>query len=237
MFIMCLNMSMKKKKRKKMKNKKVILFDLDGTLIDTDKLIFMSYRYLFQKYGNGYEPTFSEYISFLGPTLMETFPKYFKEDVGLLLKEYREYGAKNDKYFLSPIKGANEVVAELERRGYKLAIVSSKIRKAIINNLKDLALDKYFSFIVGADEVEGRYKPDPYGINVALNYFGVTSDEAIMVGDSMGDIKCARNANVTRVAVNYSLKGKFYKDEDIDYAIDSLYDLLELLPDRGENNG
>ena len=53
-----------------MKSKKVIIFDLDGTLIDTDKLIFMSYRHLFQKYGNGYEPSFSEYISFLGPTLM-----------------------------------------------------------------------------------------------------------------------------------------------------------------------
>lgn len=211
-----------------MKNKKVILFDLDGTLIDTDKLIFMSYRHLFQKYGNGYEPTFSEYISFLGPTLMEMFPKYFKEDVDLLLKEYRAYGAKNDKYFLAPIKGAKEVVEELHNRGYKLAVVSSKVRKAILNNLKDLGMDSYFDFIIGADEVEGRYKPDPYGLILALKHFNVDKEDAIYIGDSMGDIKCAQNANVDCIAVNYSLKGKFYKDEDVKCSIDSLYDLLDL---------
>ena len=207
---------------------KLVLFDLDGTLIDTDKLIFMSYRYLFQKYGNGYEPTFSEYISFLGPTLMEMFPKYFKEDFDLLLKEYRDYGNKNDKYFLTPIKGAKEVVEELHQRGYKLAVVSSKVRKAIIKNLSDLGMEQYFDFIIGADEVEGRYKPDPYGLNIAISHFNIEKEKAIYIGDSLGDAICAKNANMDFIAVNYSLKGKFYKDEDITTSIDSLFDLLNL---------
>lgn len=210
-----------------MKSKKVIIFDLDGTLIDTDKLIFMSYRYLFRKYGNGYEPSFSEYISFLGPTLMETFPKYFKEDVDLLIKEYRSYGEKNDKYFLSPIKGAKEVLENLHQKGYKLAVVSSKIKKAIIKNLSDLNMDMYFDFIIGADEVQGKYKPDPYGLIIALNHFNFSKEDAVYIGDSFGDLLCAKNAQIDFIAVNYSLKGKFYKEEKV-ISIDSLYDLLTL---------
>ncbi len=210
-----------------MKSKKVIIFDLDGTLIDTDKLIFMSYRHLFQKYGNGYEPSFSEYISFLGPTLMETFPKYFKEDVDLLIKEYRSYGEKNDKYFLSPIKGAKEVLENLQQKGYKLAVVSSKIKKAIIKNLSDLNMDMYFDFIIGADEVQGKYKPDPYGLIIALNHFNFSKEDAVYIGDSFGDLLCAKNAQIDFIAVNYSLKGKFYKEEKV-ISIDSLYDLLTL---------
>ena len=210
-----------------MKSKKVIIFDLDGTLIDTDKLIFMSYRHLFQKYGNGYEPSFSEYISFLGPTLMETFPKYFKEDVDLLIKEYRSYGEKNDKYFLSPIKGAKEVLENLHQKWYKLAVVSSKIKKAIIKNLSDLNMDMYFDFIIGADEVQGKYKPDPYGLIIALNHFNFSKEDAVYIGDSFGDLLCAKNAQIDFIAVNYSLKGKFYKEEKV-ISIDSLYDLLTL---------
>lgn len=213
-------------------NKKLIIFDLDGTLIDTDKLIFMAYRHLFKKFGNGYEPTFSEYINFLGPTLMEMFPKYFKEDMDVLLSEYRKYSAINSKYYLSTINGANEVVNELKNRGYILAIVSSKIKNTILQNLKDLQLESYFDYVVGADEVNGKYKPDPYSINIVLNHYGISSEDAVMIGDSMGDLLCGKNANVTRIAVNYSLKGKFYEDKDTDYSIDSLYDLLDLFPGR-----
>ena len=59
----------------------LVLFDLDGTLIDTDKLIFMSYRHVFNKYRPDYKLTFEEVISFLGPTLMDTFKVYFPNEI------------------------------------------------------------------------------------------------------------------------------------------------------------
>ena len=52
---------------------KLVLFDLDGTLIDTDKLIFMSYKHVLNKYRSDYKVSFDEMIDFLGPTLMDTF--------------------------------------------------------------------------------------------------------------------------------------------------------------------
>ena len=73
------------------------------------------------------------------------------------------------------------MLENLHQKGYKLAVVSSKIKKAIIKNLSDLNMDMYFDFIIGADEVQGKYKPDPYGLIIALNHFNFSKEEDIRI--------------------------------------------------------
>ena len=86
---------------------KLVLFDLDGTLIDTDKLIFMCYYHLFKKYRKDYEVTFKDMIGFLGPTLIDMFNIYFvNEDKKKLIEEYREYVIAHHDKFVSAFKGA-----------------------------------------------------------------------------------------------------------------------------------
>ena len=68
-----------------MKKFKVVLFDVDGTLIDTDQLIINSYKELFRRFRPDYKLTKDEEISFLGPTLASMFPKYFNEDFNSLI--------------------------------------------------------------------------------------------------------------------------------------------------------
>ena len=81
-----------------MENIKVILFDVDGTLIDTDELIINSYKELFRIFRPDYKLTREEEISFLGPTLASKFPRYFKEDFQLLFQVYRNYRHKDFLY-------------------------------------------------------------------------------------------------------------------------------------------
>lgn len=207
---------------------KAILFDLDGTLLDTDKLIFMTYKYMFDKFGEGYEPTFNEMLSFLGPTLMEVFPKYFKQNVDYLIEEYRTYNVSHHQAFVQPIYGAKDVLHAIKEKGLKIAVVTSKRKDVALLGLQLFGLDNYIDYLVDCTMVT-KYKPDPEGIEMVLDEFNIRAEEALMVGDSLSDILAGINSGCKTMAVSYSLKGNFYKNQKIDYIIDSLYDILKLI--------
>ena len=211
---------------------KLVLFDLDGTLIDTDKLIFMGYYHLFKKYRKDYEVTFKDMIGFLGPTLIDMFNIYFvNEDKKKLIEEYREYVIAHHDKFVSAFKGAKELLEELHKLGIHIGVVTSKRRDVALYGLKQFGLDKYCELLVDCDAVK-KFKPDPEGINYSIKYFNVTPSETLMVGDSESDMLAGINANCDVVAVNYSNKGEFNKDLKVNYIISELLDILKIV--KGE---
>ncbi len=177
------------------KEKPVVLFDLDGTLLDTAPAILETYKYLFSKYSNE-EFDRQKQIEVLGPPLVDMFKKYFPDrDTDDLISEYREYNFKIHPEFVKPMENTKEILEYLNEEGYKVGVVSAKLKDAVIMGLQLFDLDKYVSVVIGFDEVK-QGKPDPEGIIKACELLNHTRDECIYVGDSYTDILAAKNAGV-----------------------------------------
>ena len=101
-----------------MNNLKAIIFDLDGTLINTDELIIASYHAVFNKFRPNYKLTREEEISFLGPPLEVMFKKYFKEDFDTLLHEYRKYAHEHTLELASTYDYVEEMLQFLNDNNY-----------------------------------------------------------------------------------------------------------------------
>lgn len=179
--------------------KPVILFDLDGTLLDTEPAIIASYKHLFEKYDKLENFDEAKQIEVLGPPLKQMFEKYFpNEDHDQLLKEYREYNLKVHKDVVTPMNNAKELLAYLKDNGYKMGIVSTKIADVCVYGLQLFDMDKYFDVVIGQNDVT-KGKPDPEGIFSACKKMNVGHDECIYVGDSRTDMLAAKNAGVYAV--------------------------------------
>ena len=211
---------------------KLVLFDLDGTLIDTDKLIFMGYYHMFKTYRNDYKVTFDDMLSFLGPTLMDMFKIYFpNENHNEMIEEYRRFTMENHDKFVSSFKGAEETLKALKDIGVRLGVVTSKRKDVASYGLKQFNLDKYIELLIDCNDVT-KFKPDPEGINRALEYFNVDSKDTLMVGDSKSDMLAGLSANCDVAAVNYSIKGDFYKNLNVNYVINELSEIIKIV--KGE---
>ncbi|MEG0239675.1 prolipoprotein diacylglyceryl transferase [Anaerorhabdus sp.] len=183
--------------RKFMKNPKpLMLFDLDGTLLDTEPAILETYRHLFEKYRTAEEFDKDKQLEVLGPPLAKMFPKYFPDkNVDELIKEYREYNFKIHPEFVKPMENAEDLLKTLKEEGYKIGIVSTKFNDGVKLGLDLFNLTQYVDIIVGHNDVK-HGKPDPEGIFKACELLNEGHDSCIYVGDSATDIYAAHNAGV-----------------------------------------
>ena len=184
-----------------MKNK-VILFDLDGTLINSDMLIIRSYMHLFDTYRPDYKLTLKELISFLGPTLRDTFPKYFKEDFDVLLKGYRTYFKENIDKYLSLFDGVEDMLITFKNQGIKMGVVTNRYRDSAFEVINQFNLSKYFDVVITLDEIS-KEKPSPEGIIKAIDLLKCKSEDVIYVGDNKSDYQASRGAKVMCALVSF----------------------------------
>ena len=215
------------------KNKvEIVLFDLDGTLIDTRALIFSSFVYTFEKYFPNYELTDEELESFFGPPLKETFSRYSDDpkQVDEMIEYYRAYNIAEHDNYVKPMDGCKEVIRSLKRKHYKIGIVSSKKRNVVEMGLDLAGIRDYIDVLVCEDEVK-KAKPDPEGILKALEHLdpNVDKNKVLYIGDHPSDIKAAKAAGVKSCGVMYSSKASELDEENPDYEIYKLVDLFVIL--------
>lgn len=205
-----------------------ILFDLDGTLIDTNELIIESFLYtLGSYYPDKYKR--EDILPFMGPTLRETFEVINPEKVDEMIEMYREFNIRNHDLLVKEFSGVFETVEQLKQAGFKIGIVTTKVLKTVEKGLKLSKLDQFFDVIVALDHVK-KAKPDPEPIQKALQLLGSKPEEAIMVGDNSHDILGGKNAGTKTAGVAWSLKGKeFLSSLQPDYLLDNMTDLLKIL--------
>lgn len=205
-----------------------VLFDLDGTLLDTNELIISSFLHtLGHYYPDRYKR--EDVIPFLGPTLTETFGAINPEKVDEMVTTYREFNISNHDLLVKEFEGVYETVRTLKDSGVKMAIVSTKVLNVIEKGLKLAKLDPFFDVVIALDHVK-KAKPDPEPIQKALELLNSKPEEAIMVGDNFHDILGGKNAGTKTAAVAWSMKGKDYlMDFSPDYMLEKMTDLLEII--------
>lgn len=147
----------------------VVLFDLDGTLLDTKNLIFRSFIHTFDKFRPEHNLTDEELNSFFGPTLHQTFSRYSNDEKEIkeMIDYYREFNIANHDTMVKAFDGVKEMVRTLHNKGYMLGVVSSKKDDLVKHGLELVGIDKMFDIVIGADMVSA-HKPAPNGILMAL---------------------------------------------------------------------
>ena len=184
-----------------MKNKSLIIFDWDGTLMDSVGLIVDAMRYAAEKHG--LTVTDEATKSIIGIALVDAFPLLFPNDSDKydeLLATYSEYYVKhcdNDKLFA----GIKELIQDLHAQGKTLAIATGKKRKGLERVLPNSGIEAFFTTTKTADETAG--KPNPLMLEQILVETGTRIENAVFIGDSIHDIRMANNINMDSIAVSY----------------------------------
>ena len=185
---------------------KAILFDLDGTLTDSGEGITKSVQYALEKIGKP-EPDLKKLRVFVGPPLLEQFEQYAGIDRKTAKKAveiYRERYAPIGVYENEMYPGILELLSGLKKRGYKLAIASSKPENFVRIVAEYFHIDSYFDEMVGS-EPNGERTNKTEVIEEALKRLGLSEhrEQVLMVGDKEHDVFGARRAGLECVAVSY----------------------------------
>lgn len=216
-----------------------VLFDLDGTLIDSIELILNSARHAFQQSGRAI-PSDDEWLTGVGMPLVAMFRKYASDeaDVDMLISKYREYQLEHHDRLVRCYDQVVDTVDSLRGAGHPLAIVTSKTGWLAKRGLDLVGLGEHFDVIVGCDICK-RHKPDPEPVHLALTSLGYEPGEAVFVGDSVHDMASGNAAGVTTIA---ALWGPFTREALVHSApahyIERISELPTLLAriERGRNS-
>jgi phosphoglycolate phosphatase len=207
---------------------KLIIFDLDGTLVDTSRDITNALNYAFKPYGLK-ELSVEDTIKMVGEGITRLIEKLLGDEKiqmrDIAIKRFLDYYSKHLIDYSSIYPHVRETLQKLN--DYKKAVISNKREYLSTRLLDKLGLLKYFDLVVGSDTTSER-KPSAIPVIYVFTKLGVNPDESIIVGDSNYDIEAGKKAGLKTVAVTYGYRKKQYL-MDADYIIDSIKDLLALL--------
>ena len=220
-------------------NKELIIFDFDGTLIDSIPDLANSVNYMLKSLkrdtfsedsirswvGNGAETLVARALS--GDTQIDE--NLDKELLKSALDIFLKYYEKNVAIHTVAYPEVTSTIEALKEKNYKLAIVTNKPFKFIEPILKSLNMESMFDMCIGADSLELK-KPHPEPLLHVCNKLGISVENSLMVGDSKNDILAANAANMQSIAVNYG----YNYDEDISkynltIVIDNFSEILKVL--------
>src|SRR5665648_680440 len=158
-----------------------VLFDFDGTIMDTNSLIINSWQYTFRTL-EGKERPEADIIATLGEPLALSMKNLLpKVPVGQAIEIYRKYQYGNFSEEISIFPGMLELIKKLKRKGYKMGIVTSRMTGTTIQGLEKYGIKDCFEAVVTCDHTD-KHKPDPDPVNIALKILGSKPEESIMMG-------------------------------------------------------
>lgn len=216
---------------------KMVMIDLDGTLIDTAPDIAASANTMLEQLGmpthdlslvatwigNGVGRLVKRAL--IGGLEGEPDPALYEKGYPIFLEAYAKC-VSNESH---PYPGVVEGLEALKKVGFSLACITNKAEAFTLPLLKDLGLDKYFELVLSGDALPKK-KPDPLPLLHACKHFGISPDHGVLVGDSINDTQAARAAGMPIILVPYGYnRGQDVNELDPDVVVDSLTDLSQHL--------
>ena len=177
-----------------------VLFDLDGTLIDSVELILSSYRHTLQTH-RGTVPPDDVWLEGLGTPLRAQLGRITDDPAELdaMVGTYRAHNLAHHDRMVCAYAGVVPALETLIAGGRRLAVVTSKLREGALRGLRRCGLERFFPVIVAADDTE-RHKPDPAPVRHALALLDAAPATTVFVGDSPHDLAAGRAAGVATAA-------------------------------------
>lgn len=177
-----------------------VLFDLDGTLIDTIDFILASVRHTFADRARG--PSDADWIAGIGTPLRTQLAAYADgvADLDGLVERYRQHQRAHHDEMTRCYAGVREALQEIREGGHRVGVVTSKLAEPAARAIRHVGIDDLVDVLVGADDCE-RHKPDPEPVLRALARLDAVPGEALFVGDSPHDIAAGNSAGVFTAAV------------------------------------
>lgn len=209
-----------------------MIFDLDGTLLDTLGDLHAAVNYALSAFGFP-ERSIDEVRRFIGNGVVKLMQRATPENTdeetdGKCLEAFREYYLIHMRDMTAPYEGVNSLIEKLRAKGIKTAVVSNKLHEAVCELCED-----YFPGLI--DEaigvsVESERKPSPVNVYKALLKMGVTADECIYIGDSEVDVQTSHNAGVKCIGVTWGFRDREELIEaGAEIIADSCDDILDVI--------
>lgn len=217
--------------------KKILLFDLDGTLTDPKEGITKCVQYALKHFG--IESETEELMCFIGPPLVDSFKEFYKmseDDALVAVEKYRERFRDIGIFENGVYVGISHMLSKCKDMGYIIGLATSKPEEFAIRILEKYELAKYFDEITGST-MDGSRNNKTDVIKEAFARMNITEcniDEVLMIGDREHDIIGAKNCGIESVGVNfgYALDGEL-QAAGADYIVDSVNELEDLLERLG----
>jgi phosphoglycolate phosphatase len=211
---------------------RALIFDLDGTLIDSKSDLIHSVNATLLEMGREKlnEETISGYIGHGAPLLVSRAlgANTKEEEMRCALTFFLGYYEEHKLDTTCAYPGVTEAMAELSRKQLPMAVLTNKPVRISVRILEALGLANYFRAVYGGNSFETK-KPDPFGANTILTELGAAPKEAMLIGDSEVDVQTARNAGTIAVAVNYGFGVHDRTRHPADIYLEKIGDLVPLV--------
>lgn len=205
-----------------------VLFDLDGTIIDSVRLILDSYHHTLRTHGLPAR-TDEDWLAGIGTPLRVQFAEWAEHPgIEAMITTYRDFNLTHHDSRVLPYPGVADMVRGIQAMGLRTGLVTSKNRSGAERGLRVAGLEGTMEVIIGADDVE-HPKPHPEPVFRALDHLGMSAEEAIYVGDSVHDMQAGRAAGVRTAAVLWGPFARPQLEPTVpDYWLERPEQLLEL---------
>lgn len=192
--------------------KKLLIFDVDGTVWDSEKDVFLSFNHTLKE-NAGFEINKTEFQKLAGMHLGKMFeivlPEEKKELAGEYEKLYKKYYIDEEHFADATdlFDGVKDTLYKFKNDGYYMAVASSK-PKRILDKMVSRFDIEVFDYVLGTEESNFKHKPDPDIVNYIMSQVNVDKEDTVIIGDSKSDILTGHNAGIDTIAVTYGYDSK-----------------------------